>query len=94
MEMNQLLLYIDVVAVGICLCITYILKHTLTEYPSKYIPLIMSLVGIAVEILGQHDFAMDCVLTGMLSCLSSIGLYSLFKKWLQSEISKKKENNK
>ena len=54
----------------------------------------MSLVGIAVEILGQHDFAMDCVLTGMLSGLSSIGLYSLFKKWLQSEISKKKENNK
>ena len=52
----------------------------------------MSLVGIAVEILAQHDFAMDCVLTGMLSGLSSIGLYSLFKKWLQSEISKKKEN--
>ena len=91
MEMNQLLMYIDVVAVGICLCITYILKHALAEYPQKYMPLIMSIVGIAVEILAKHNLAMEIVLTGMLSGLSSIGLYSLFKKWLHPDANKKEK---
>ena len=91
MEINELLVYIEMVAVGICLCITYILKHTLTEYPKKYMPLIMAIVGIVVEILAQHNVAMEIVLTGMLSGLSSIGLYSLFKKWLYSGTSKKEK---
>ena len=91
MEINELLAYIDMVAVGICLCITYILKHTLAEYPKKYMPLIMSIVGIAVEVLAQHNLAMGIVLTGMLSGLFSIGLYSLFKKWLHPDTSKKEK---
>ena len=36
--------------VGICLCVGYVIKYSLTFIPNKYIPLIMALLGLTLNI--------------------------------------------
>ena len=67
------------VVVGICLCIGYVLKNSFPKLDNKYIPLIMALLGVVLNIWIAKKITPDILLAGMISGLSSTGLHQTLK---------------
>lgn len=81
MDLTVLTQYLSIVIVGICLCIGYVIKNSLDFIPNKYIPLIMLVLGTAINILMNlgTGITADVFLTGMFSGLASTGMYEMFR---------------
>ena len=82
MDLTFLTEYAVPVIVGICLCLGFIIKTSLDFIPNKYIPLIMALLGLALNMFITADFTADVILAGLFSGLASTGLYEAFKNVL------------
>ena len=77
--------YLNVVTVGICLCVGYILKHLVTSNKiNRWIPLIVGCLGVLITVWINMSFTPQTILIGLISGLSSTGLYEAFKKWIGS----------
>lgn len=86
MDITFLLNYIDMVTLGICLCVGYVLKTAFTRFQNKYIPLCMLVLGMAISVLTHlHDIQGAIVLGGMISGLASTGLYEMMRNLLDRE---------
>ena len=80
MDISVLMQYANILVVGICLCVGYILKNLVqTEAINKYIPLIMGVMGVVLTVWISHGFSPEILLTGLISGLASTGLYEAFK---------------
>ena len=81
MDLAFLTEYISIVVVGICLCVGYIIKTSLDFIPNKYIPLIMGILGLIINILINISTGINAniVLSGLFSGLASTGLYEAFR---------------
>lgn len=80
MDITVLSSFINIIIVGICLCIGYVIKHSLNFIPNKYIPLIMACLGLAMSICINLDkITLEVILTGLFSGLASTGCYEAFK---------------
>ena len=71
--------YVVLVVVGICLCIGYVLKNSFPKLDNKYIPLIMAILGVVLNVWIAKEITPDILLAGMISGLSSTGLHQAFK---------------
>lgn len=86
MDLSVLTQYLSIIVVGICLCIGYVIKNSLDFIPNKYIPLIMLVLGLAINILiNINGINAEVILTGMLSGLASTGMYEMFKNLIYKE---------
>ncbi|MBQ8043839.1 MAG: phage holin family protein [Clostridia bacterium] len=80
MDISVLTQYLSIVVVGICLCVGYIIKNSLDFIPNKYIPLIMGVLGLIINILmNLNGISAEVVLGGLFSGLASTGLYEMFR---------------
>ena len=72
---------------GICLCVGYIIKNSLDFIPNKYIPLIMGILGLIINILINlaTGISAEVVLGGLFSGLASTGLYEMFRNLINKE---------
>lgn len=73
------------VIIGICLCVGYVIKSSLDFIPNKYIPLIMAVLGLIVNVLINKAIDANIALAGMISGLSSTGLHQAFKNLIQGD---------
>lgn len=73
------------VIIGICLCVGYVIKSSLDFIPNKYIPLIMAVLGLVVNVLMNKGIDANIALAGMMSGLSSTGLHQAFKNLIQGD---------
>lgn len=74
------------VIVGICLCVGYMIKHSLDFIPNKYIPLIMGCLGLAVNIvISLPVINAEIILSGLFSGLASTGMHNLFNQLIKKE---------
>lgn len=72
------------IIVGICLCIGYVIKNIVTsEKVNKYIPLIMAVLGVGLNIWINMDFTPAILLGGLISGLASTGLHQAFKNIIE-----------
>lgn len=86
MDLSMLLEFVNIIVLGICLCIGYVIKNSLDFIPNKYIPLIMLILGTVLNIIFNiPNITGAIVLTGMISGLASTGLYEVFKNLLFAE---------
>lgn len=87
MDLNILNEYLVVLVVGICLCVGYVIKHSLDFIPNKYIPLIMLVLGTITNVLINLSTGVNAsvILGGMLSGLASTGLHQAFSRLINSE---------
>lgn len=85
MDLEFLLNYAQPVVIGICLCVGYVIKSSLDFIPNKYIPLIMAVLGLVVNVLMNKGIDANIVLGGMVSGLSSTGLHQAFKNLIVKE---------
>ena len=74
--------YVVLVVVGICLCTGYVLKNSFPKLDNKYIPLIMAILGVVLNIWIAKGISPDILLAGMISGLSSTGFHQSFKQML------------
>ena len=81
MDLSVLSEYLVIVVVGICLCVGYVIKNSLDFIPNKYIPLIMLILGVTINIVINWKTGINAniILAGMLSGLASTGLHQAFK---------------
>lgn len=81
MDLSILSEYLVIVVVGICLCVGYVIKNSLDFIPNKYIPLIMLILGVTINIgiNWKTGINANTILAGMLSGLASTGLHQAFK---------------
>lgn len=71
------------IIVGICLCVGYIVKNVIpNENLNRYIPLIMGVLGVGLNVWINGAFTAEILLGGLFSGLASTGLYELFKNVL------------
>ena len=86
MDLTFLTDYAVPIIVGICLCVGYVLKNIVTtDTVNKYIPLIMAILGIAINTWINMTFTPEILLAGMFSGLASTGLYEAFKQVIKKE---------
>ena len=72
------------IIVGICLCIGSVLKNIVTtDAVNKYIPAIMGILGVILNIWMNMTFTPEILLGGLVSGLASTGLYEAFKNFLK-----------
>lgn len=83
MDLTFLLQYINVVTLGICLCIGYVFKNIKT-FNNQYIPAAMLILGTVINILANlPDISAAVILGGMISGLASTGLYEAMRNLIE-----------
>ena len=86
MDLTFLNQYIVLVVLGICLCVGYVIKTSITVIPNKYIPLIMLILGTIINVLiNINHITADIILAGMISGLASTGLYEAYKNLIEKK---------
>lgn len=72
------------IIVGVCLCVGYVIKNIITtDEINKYIPLIMAVLGVVLNIWMNMAFTPEILLGGLVSGLASTGLYEAFKNLIK-----------
>lgn len=81
MDLSFLTESVNVVILGICLCVGYVIKNILnTNDFNKYIPLIALILGTVLSVVSNlNNITLSVILTGMVSGLASTGMYEMFK---------------
>lgn len=78
--------FANAIIVGICLCVGYVIKHSLDFIPNKYIPLIMACLGLIMSVCTNLDkITLEVILTGLFSGLASTGCYEAFKNLIKGD---------
>ena len=86
MDLTILSNYAVPIIVGICLCFGYILKNVVTtDKINKFIPLIMGVTGIIINVWMNMSFTPEILLAGVFSGLASTGLYEAFKNLISKK---------
>ena len=73
----------------VCLCVGYVVKNLIpAEQVNKFIPTIVAILGVICAIIAAattgQAITLDTVVTGLMSGLTSTGLYEAFKNLLGS----------
>jgi uncharacterized membrane protein len=84
--MEILMDYVVLVVAAICIALGYVIKNSLDFVPNKYIPLIMAILGVVLNVwLNQGDFTPQILLGGLASGLASTGAFELVKNFSKGE---------
>ena len=85
MDLTFLNEYFIPVIVGICLCVGYVIKTSIPKVNNSFIPMILSILGLLINIWLNHTINPSIVLGGLFSGLASTGLHQLFKNLIKVE---------
>lgn len=77
--------YVVLAVVAICLALGFIIKNSLDFIPNKYIPLIMSIIGVGLNIWISGTFTPEVLLGGLASGLASTGAFELGKNFIKKD---------
>lgn len=85
MDLTFLQNYLVLVVVGTCLCVGYIIKNSFDFINNKYIPAMMALLGVCINVWVSAAFTPEVLLAGMFSGLASTGLYEALRNLIEKE---------
>ena len=87
MDLSYLFEYVNLLTLGICLCVGFALKTAFAWFPNKYIPLAALTMGCIINILINPESGINAmvVLGGMISGLASTGLYEMLRNLLDRD---------
>ena len=87
MDLSYLFEYVNLLTLGICLCVGFALKTAFAWFPNKYIPLAALTMGGIINILINLESGINAmvVLGGMISGLASTGLYEMLRNLLNRD---------
>lgn len=73
--------FVMAVVVG-CVVVGYIIKHSLDFIPNKYIPAILAVVGIGLNLI-VSGLSVENVIYGAVMGLASTGMHQAFKQFIE-----------
>lgn len=87
MDLNELVNYVNIVILGICLCVGYMLKNAIPSNKiNRYIPLILGLLGMILAIVSNsNQISLEVIFMGLFSGLASTGMYETFRNLINKE---------
>lgn len=85
MDITFLNEYFIPVIVGICLCVGYVIKTSIPKVDNSLIPMILSILGLVINIWINNSIDASIVLGGLFSGLTSTGLHQVFKNLIKVE---------
>lgn len=88
MDITFLMDYVNLLTLGICLCIGFAIKYAklFDRLGNQYIPLVMLVLGTITNILINYPgINATVVLGGMISGLASTGLYEMMRNLLDKD---------
>ncbi len=87
MDITYLLDFVNLLTLGICLCVGYAMKTAFAWFRNKYIPLAALCLGCIINVLVNLDTGINAavVLGGMISGLASTGLYEMMRNLLDKD---------
>lgn len=85
MDITFLNEYFIPVIVGICLCVGYVIKTSIPKVDNSLIPMILSILGLLINIWINSAINPSIVLGGLFSGLASTGLHQLFKNLINMD---------
>lgn len=71
--------YVEILIMAGCLGIGYIVKHSLDFIPNKYIPLILGIIGILLNIWSAGSVSPKVIIVGLASGLAAVGVFEGIK---------------
>lgn len=79
MDLSVLTQYLNVLIVGICLCVGFVIKKWIKDVDNKFIPTIVAVLGLILSVI-TNGLTLEYILSGMLSGLASTGLHQAFSQ--------------
>ena len=87
MDITFLTNYINPLILGICLLVGYVIKTAIPQIPNRFIPLSVLVLGTVIAVgMNYPDVSAELILGGMMSGLSSTGLYELLRNLLNKGV--------
>lgn len=71
--------YIVPITLALCFCVGYIVKKWVKDIDNKYIPTIVAIAGVIINVWVAGEFTPITLLGGLASGLASTGLDQLIK---------------
>ena len=95
--MEEFLVFVQQYAVFpialICYFVGYIIKHFVPKMPNKYIPLILAIVGMLLNLaFNNFTFTVQILVTGAASGLVETGSFEMIRNLVEKEKEKNKNN--
>lgn len=74
------------IVIGVCLCVGYVIKNLVQSSAiNRYIPLIVSILGVVVNVWLNLAFTPEVLLSGLFSGLISTGMHQLLRNIINRE---------
>lgn len=75
--------FLVLIVVGICLCVGYVIKNIIpNQKVNRFIPLIMAVLGVGLNIWINLAITPEILLGGLVSGLASTGMHQLFSQFI------------
>lgn len=78
--MDVLSQFVVPITMATCVALGYIIKHSLEFIPNKYIPLIMGILGLAINIWVNKAITPEIFLGGLASGLAATGAFEAVRQ--------------
>lgn len=88
LDFTQVTNYFVLVVLVACLVVGYILKTSFTSFPNKYIPTVLALIGMALN-LAVSGFSIESAVYGAVMGLASTGLHQAFTRFIEGQTEEK-----
>lgn len=76
--------YMIPVVLGICLVCGWIVKKWITDVDNKYIPTIVTILGVFLTVWSNEwNVSLEIILSGLITGAASTGLHQLFKQFIE-----------
>lgn len=71
--------YVNVMILALCLGFGYVIKHSVRIIPNNYIPAIIAVTGVVLNIWACRAFTPEVLLTGLSSGLAATGAFEFIR---------------
>lgn len=88
LDFTQVTNYFVLVVLVACLVVGYILKTSFTSFPNKYIPTVLALIGMTLN-LAVSGFSIESAVYGAVMGLASTGLHQAFTRFIEGKTEEK-----
>ena len=84
LDFTQVTNYFVLVVLVACLVVGYILKTSFTSFPNKYIPTMLALIGMTLN-LAVSGLSIESAVYGAVMGLASTGLHQAFTRFIEGK---------
>lgn len=88
MDVTEIFGYVQVIPMGVALCIGFIIKYAVpSDGINRFIPIISAVIGVLVSWWVSAAMTPEILLGGLVSGLAATGMYEAFRQLIEKPTS-------